>query len=227
MAGLGLTPLLLKEMQTPRGLHIGLTGGIGSGKSTVARLLVERGLTLVDTDAIARSLTLPRGNAIGAIRETFGPDVVDTAGGLDRARMRNLVFTDTSAKLRLEAILHPLISQECARQAQAAAGDAVVFDVPLLTESLHWRSRVDRVLVIDCSPETQVARVMNRSGWPRETVLRIIAEQASRERRRACADAVLHNQDLSLEELAQHVDMLLAQWIPVEQSRGSSGVRST
>jgi dephospho-CoA kinase len=210
-------------MHAHRGLHIGLTGGIGSGKSTVARLLVERGAVLVDTDAIARSLTLPGGGAIEAIRSTFGADVIDAIGALDRARMRELVFADAQAKERLEAILHPMIGLECNRQALAAAGKTTVFDVPLLAESSHWRTRVDRVLVVDCTNETQVARVMNRSGWSREAVQAVIAQQASRERRRACADAVIHNDGLTLDELARHVDMLLIRWDPVEQSRRSSG----
>lgn len=214
-------------MQTHRGLHIGLTGGIGSGKSTVARLLVERGAVLIDTDAIARSLALPGGSAIEAIRTAFGSDLIDSDGGLDRARMRELVFADAQSKGRLEAILHPMIGLECTRQALAASGRTTVFDVPLLAESAHWRTRVDRVLVVDCSNETQVVRVMSRSGWTREAVLAVIHQQASRERRRACADAVIHNDGLTLDELAQHVDMLLAQWNAVEQSRRSSGARPT
>lgn len=214
-------------MHTHRGLHIGLTGGIGSGKSTVARVLVERGAVLIDTDAIARSLALPGGAAIDAIRTEFGPTAIDAAGGLDRARMRELVFADAQAKGRLEAILHPMIGQECNRQAVAAAGKTTVFDVPLLVESSHWRTRVDRVLVVDCATETQVGRVMNRSGWTREAVLAVIAQQASRERRRACADAVIHNDGLTLDELAKQVDLLLTLWNPVEQSGRSSGARPT
>lgn len=214
-------------MQTHRGLHIGLTGGIGSGKSTVARLLVARGAVLIDTDAIARSLASPGGAAIEAIRTQFGSSVIDTTGGLDRTRMRELVFADAQAKVRLETILHPMIGLECNRQALAAAGKTTVFDVPLLVESSHWRTRVDRVLVVDCTTETQVVRVMNRSGWSREAVLAVVAQQASRERRRTCADAVIHNDDLTLDELARHVDMLLDRWAPVEQSRRSSGARPT
>lgn len=214
-------------MPTHRGLHIGLTGGIGSGKSTVARLLVERGAVLIDTDAIARSLALPGGAAIEAIRAEFGPEVIDSTGAMDRGRMRELVFADAQAKVRLEAILHPMIGLECNRQALAAAGKTTVFDVPLLTESSHWRTRVDRVLVVDCTHETQVARVMARSGWTREAVLAVIAQQASRARRRAIADAVIHNEGLTLDELARQVDMLWARWIPVEQSAGSSGARPT
>lgn len=214
-------------MQTHRGLHIGLTGGIGSGKSTVARLLVERDAVLVDTDAIAHSLTQPGGAAIEAIRTEFGPSIIDSAGGLDRARMRELVFADAPAKARLESILHPMIGLESNRQALMATGKVTVFDVPLLVESAHWRARVDRVLVVDCTVETQIARVMARSGWSHDAVLAVIARQARREQRRACADALIHNDGLSLDELAQHVDMLLDHWIPVEQSRRSSGARST
>lgn len=214
-------------MRTGRGLHIGLTGGIGSGKSTVARALVERGAVLIDTDAIARSLASPGGAAIEAIRAEFGASAIDASGGLDRARMRELVFADAQAKVRLEAILHPMIGLECNRQALAAAGKTTVFDVPLLVESSHWRTRVDRVLVVDCTVETQVMRVMSRSGWSRDAVLAVIAQQASRARRRACADAVIHNDGLTLDELATQVDLLLAQWSPVEQSRGSSGARPT
>jgi dephospho-CoA kinase len=215
-------------MLAQRRLHIGLTGGIGSGKSTVARMLVERGAVLIDTDAIARALALPGGAAIEAIRTQFGASAIDAAGGLDRARMRELVFADAQAKAQLEAILHPMIGLECNRQALAAAGKTTVFDVPLLVESSHWRTRVDRVLVVDCTTETQALRVMNRSGWSREAVLAVIAQQASRERRRACADAVIYNDDgRTLDELARQVDMLLAQWDPVEQSRRSSGARPT
>jgi dephospho-CoA kinase len=203
-------------------LRIGLTGGIGSGKSTVASLLVERGAVLIDTDAIARLQSLPGGAAIAAIRAEFGDIAIDAAGGLDRARMRELVFADVSAKERLEAIVHPLIGSEVNRQALAAAGRTVVFDVPLLVESAHWRTRVDRVLVIDCSEATQLERVMQRSGWARETVQAVIDQQASREARRATADAVICNDGLSLDQLAQEVDMLWAHWMHVEQSRPSS-----
>jgi dephospho-CoA kinase len=204
------------------GLRIGLTGGIGSGKSTVARALVARGAALVDTDAIARALTLSGGAAIAAIRAAFGDDLIASDGALDRARMRALAFSDPAAKTRLEAILHPMIGVECTRQAQAAAGRAVVFDVPLLVESRHWRARVDRVLVVDCNVETQIERVMQRSGWTRDAVTAVIAQQATREARRAAADAVIHNDGLTLEELEREVDMLWAHWVPVEQSRGSS-----
>jgi len=194
-------------------MHIGLTGGIGSGKSTVAGMLVQHGATLVDTDAIARQLTLPGGAAMPAVAEAFGPSLIAADGGLDRAAMRALVFSDPSAKQRLEAILHPLIGAEAARQARQAPG-VVVFDVPLLAESNHWRDRVERVLVVDCREATQVARVMQRPGWTHESASAVIAQQASRASRRACADAVIYNDGVSLEQLALEVDALWRCWVP-------------
>ena len=145
-------------------MRIGLTGGIGSGKSTVGAMLVQQhGATLVDTDAIARQLTLPGGAAMPAIEQAFGAVLISADGGLDRASMRALVFADRDARRRLEAILHPLIGAEAMRRSLQARG-AVVFDVPLLAESNHWRDRVDRVLVVDCQEATQLARVMQRPG---------------------------------------------------------------
>ena len=131
-------------------LHrLGLTGGIGSGKSTVAAMLQALGAHLVDTDAIARALTAPGGAAMPALREAFGAEAVAPDGSLARAHMRERVFADAQAKLRLEAILHPLIGEIALAEAAAATGRTVVFDVPLLVESAHWRARVDRVLVVD------------------------------------------------------------------------------
>ena len=194
---------------------IGLTGGIGSGKSTVAALLVGHGATLVDTDAIAHALTAPGGAAMPALRQRFGDDVAGADGALDRARMRSLVFADPTAKLALEAILHPMIGAEAQRQSAAAetvGAGVVVFDVPLLTESSHWRARCQRILVVDCSAEVQVQRVMARSGWSADQVERVIAQQASRERRRAIADAVIFNDGLSREALAGEVAALWSAW---------------
>lgn len=147
-------------------LHsLGLTGGIGSGKSTVARMLVECGAHLVDTDAIARALTVPGGVAIAPIAAAFGADAIAASGGLDRERMRAIVFADASARRRLEAILHPLIGQRAADEAAMRhPGQPVVFDVPLLAESRYWRQRVQRVLVVDCSESTQAERVAARPG---------------------------------------------------------------
>jgi len=193
-------------------VRIGLTGGIGSGKSTVAAALVELGgALLVDTDAISRALTVPGGAAMAAIEARFGPAFVSADGALDRAAMRDLAFRDPTAKQALEAILHPMIGAETTRQAALAApGQRVVFDVPLLVESGRWRRLVDRVLVVDCREETQIARVMARSGLSEAAVRAILAQQATRTQRRAAADAVIHNEGLTLPELHQELRDLLA-----------------
>lgn len=193
-------------------LKIGLTGGIGSGKSTVARMLVELGAVLVDTDAIARELTAPGGAAIPALREAFGPQAVGADGALDRDWMRERVFKDPEAKGRLEAILHPMIGETAQQRALEAAPATVVFDVPLLVESGRWRARVDRVLVVDCREQTQIERVMARNGWTAETVRRIIAQQATRAQRRAVADAVIDNDGLDLPALRAEVGRLWRRW---------------
>ena len=200
MAGLGLT--------------VGLTGGIGSGKSTVSQMLAELGAHIVDTDAISRGLTAPGGAAIDAIAQHFGPDFIDASGAMDRTRMRELAFADPSAMARLEGILHPLIGQQADAQAQRAApGQTIVYDVPLLAESgRSWKDKVDRVLVIDCEPETQIARVMARSGWPRDAVEKVLAKQARRETRLALADDVILNEGLSLQELRAEVEKLWRLW---------------
>jgi dephospho-CoA kinase len=200
---------------TPVRLHIGLTGGIGSGKSTVARVLVDCGAHLVDTDAIARSLTLPGGAAMPALAAHFGPHVIAADGALDRDVMRQMVFTNAAVKTQLEAILHPLIGSEALRQAALNPERPVVFDVPLLAESQGrrpWRTRVHRVLVVDCSIETQVARVMTRPGWTEEAARRVIAQQATRSERRAVADAVIANEGLTLPQLEAEVRKLWAWW---------------
>ena len=197
---------------TRASLRFGLTGGIGSGKSTVARCLVERGACLVDTDAIARSLTAPGGAAIPALAAAFGSAVIGRDGALARDQMRSLAFADYGAKARLEGVLHPLIGAEALAQAAAAGTRPVVFDVPLLAESRHWRERVARVLVVDCLESTQVERVMLRSGWSEDAVQRVLAQQAPRSARRAIADAVIFNDGLSLEALADEVRALWALW---------------
>jgi dephospho-CoA kinase len=193
---------------------IGLTGGIGSGKSTAAQDLVARGALLVDTDAIARALTLPGGAAIPALAAAFGADALAADGALDREKMRQRAFADGAAKARLEAILHPLIGAEARRQAAAAGARPVVYDVPLLAESEHWRARVDRVLVIDCDETTQVARVAQRPGWSVDDARRVIARQAPRAARRAIADAVIDNDGLTLAQLHAELGALWALWFP-------------
>lgn len=194
------------------GLRIGLTGGIGSGKSTVAATWVALGATLVDTDAIAHALCAPGGAALPALRSAFGDSIQTRDGGLDRQRMREIAFSDPSARQRLEAILHPMIGEEALRQAVQVPGTAV-FDVPLLTESRHWRARCDRITVVDCSHETQVSRVVSRSGWAAEQVERVIAQQASRSQRRAIADAVIHNDGITVEELRDRAVALWVHWL--------------
>lgn len=193
--------------------RIGLTGGIGSGKSTVAAVWAAKGARLVDTDAIARALTEAGGAAMPAVRSEFGEQLVDAGGALDRQRMRELAFNDPSAKRRLEAILHPLIGAEAMAQASRSASRVVVFDVPLMVESSHWRSRCDRILVVDCSEQTQIERVMQRAGWQAEQVRRVIAQQAPRRVRRAIADAVIHNDGQTLATLQAAVHTLWALWV--------------
>lgn len=194
-------------------LRIGLTGGIGSGKSTVSTLWARQGAALVDTDAISRRLTAPGGAAIGAIAAEFGAEFVAADGALERARMRELVFSQPARRLQLEAILHPLIAVETERQAREATAPVIVFDVPLLAESNHWRDRVHRVLVVDCSEATQVQRVIARSGLNEASVLGIIGQQASREKRRTCADAVIHNDGVTLGALEREVERLWRIWV--------------
>jgi dephospho-CoA kinase len=186
---------------------VGLTGGIGSGKTTVAELFASRGAGLVDTDEISRRLTAPAQPAIADIARKFGPQFVAADGGLDRLRMRNLVFADPSARKDLEAILHPLIRQESTRQIHASTAPYVVVVVPLLIETGAYRGVMGRILVVDCEPETQVRRVMGRSGLSRHEVLSIIASQVSRQQRLREADDVIHN-DSGLETLQAQVNPL-------------------
>jgi len=188
-------------------LRIGLTGGIGSGKSAVSTMLASHGAAVIDTDLIARQLTLAGGVAIGALRAAFGNSFIAADGSLDRARMREAAFADGDVKHRLEAILHPLIGAEVERRAAAAGDDiaAIVFDVPLLVESGRWRSRVDAVWVVDCSEAHQVERVVARSGWTDAAVRSVLAQQATRAARRSAADAVIDNDGLSLAQLGDEV----------------------
>lgn len=172
---------------------IGLTGGIGSGKSYAAELFNARGAAIVDTDVIARNLTAPGGAAMAAIRATFGEGVIDVQGALDRAAMRELAFADAAQRKRLEAILHPLIRAESAAQVAAADAPYTLLAVPLLVESGTYRDRVDRVLVVDCSEQTQVDRVVARSGLTPQAVRAIMAAQATRAERLAVADDVIDN----------------------------------
>ena len=201
-------------MSTPPLLHIGLTGGIGCGKTTVANLFAERGATLVDTDLIAHAMTAPGGPAMPAIARQFGERFVAADGALDRAAMRELVFSEPAARVRLEAILHPMIRAEAERQAGAASGLYVIFVVPLLIESGAWRERVARILVIDCQESTQVARVMARNGLSETQVRAIMANQVSRQQRLAAADDVIDN-DGGIDALLPQVAALHAQFLAI------------
>jgi dephospho-CoA kinase len=200
---------------TPSPLRIGLTGGIGSGKSTVAQLLQARGAAVIDADGIARNVTAAHGAAMPAITRTFGAEFITPDGALDRERMRAHVFSQPEAKQALEAIIHPLVSQETQQQAQAAISKGhrtLVFDVPLLVEAgERWRPQVDRILVVDCLEETQIQRVIARNGLSREAVQRIISAQASRVQKLAAADWVIYNDGISLDTLENQVN-----WLPIQ-----------
>jgi dephospho-CoA kinase len=195
-------------------LRLGLTGGIGSGKSTVANFFTELGAAVIDADAISRGVTAPHGPAIAALAVEFGADFITCEGALDRDKMRNLVYADAGARKRLEAIVHPLVGQEIARQSQAAAQSGsrcLVFDIPLLVESSsHWRQRLHRVLVIDCPEARQIERVMARSAkagnaMTREAVQGIIRTQATRAQRLQASDAVICNDLINLTQLQLEV----------------------
>jgi dephospho-CoA kinase len=188
--------------------RLGLTGGIGSGKSTVAGMLQALGAACIDADAIARACTAPQGAAVPAIAERFGAAALAPDGSLDRARMRAIIFEQPEARQHLESIVHPLVDEEIRRQAKASTAACIVFDIPLLVESPRWRVQLDRVLVVDCLPATQLARVQARSGWTPETVEAAMRSQCSREQRLAAADAVIFNDGLSLAQLQQLVSQM-------------------
>ena len=189
-------------------VRLGLTGGIGSGKSTVAGMLASRGAVVIDADVISRATTAAGGAAIGMLKAAFGPTMLTPEGALDRDQMRALVYADPSAKSRLEAIVHPLVGQAIAlqaQQAQAAGAACLVFDIPLLVESRHWRNTLDRILVVDCTPATQITRVTARNGLSEAEVRKILAAQASRAQRLAAADMVVFNDGITMSELALQV----------------------
>lgn len=192
---------------------IGLTGGIGSGKSYVADLWQQWGATVVDTDQIAHQLTAPDGAAIAPIRQQFGDEMITESGAMDRNRMRDLVFNDASQRIRLQNILHPMIRDFTFREVEQAQGCYVVVVVPLLIESGSWASYVDRVCVVDCDEDTQIARVMQRSGLTPAQIRRIMDTQATRQQRLAVADDVIVNDaQTSLEQLKEQAQQLHNQW---------------
>ncbi|QGZ41316.1 dephospho-CoA kinase [Pseudoduganella flava] len=191
---------------------VGLTGGIGSGKSVVARLFAERGVDIVDTDQIARSLTGPHGAAMPALLDAFGAGYADAHGALDRAKMRALVFSEPDAKRRLESILHPMIRDAVFAESLLGTGPYVIFDIPLLVESGTWKERVARVLVVDCPEAVQLERVVARNGLPAAQVQAIMATQAPRQARLAAADDVIENGG-ELAALAPQVDRFHANYL--------------
>ena len=199
------------------GLVIGLTGGIGSGKSAAADEFARLGATVVDTDAIAHELTGPGGAAIPEIERQFGGAFVDAGGAMDRKRMRDLVFADAGEKQRLEALLHPMIRTESARRIASAAGPYAVHVVPLLVESADYRQRVGRVLVVDCPEESQVARVRQRSGLPDGEIRRIMASQVQREKRLAAADDIIDNSG-TIAAMQQQVRQLHEKYLQLAQA---------
>ena len=187
--------------------RLGLTGGIGSGKSTVGQMLVDCGATLIDADAISRATTAAGGLAIASIAARFGQQAINSDGAMDRDAMRDRVFASPSARRHLEAIIHPLVSVEIERQAaqaHASRDKLLVFDIPLLVESGRWREQLGRILVVDCEEALQVSRVVQRSNWTLEAVHKVMAQQASRAQRLGAADLVIYNQDITLTELAEH-----------------------
>jgi dephospho-CoA kinase len=204
-------------MQTSK-FKLGLTGGIGSGKTQVANLLAGWGAAVIDTDLIAHSLTAPGGRAIDQIRQVFGADLIESAGALNRARMRELVFADPARRVELEAILHPLIAQTVRQEAELAQGLYLVFVVPLLVESGRWRQQIDRLCVVDCDQATQIQRVQSRSGIELATIQKILAAQATREQRLAVADDVIDNSKaVSMAALEKQVLVLHQGWCNLAQ----------
>jgi dephospho-CoA kinase len=209
---------------------VGLTGGIGSGKTLVADRFASRGVTIIDSDVLAHAVTAPGGAAMPAIEAAFGVEFVAADGSLDRARMRALVFSDNEAKHRLESITHPLIRAASDAAARAATGPYRIFVIPLLAESLdparngarpksHLKGRFDRVLVVDCARETQIERVMQRNGFSREQVEAIVARQASRSDRLALADDVIENDKASTDAVYQKVDALHQHYLALARAR--------
>jgi dephospho-CoA kinase len=191
--------------------RIGLTGGIGSGKSTLAQLMVARGVALIDADAVSRQLTAAGGPAMPDIKREFGQAFIAADGSLARDRMRELVFTQPEARLRLQALLHPRILSALLEQESLLINQGkplVLLDIPLLVESAHWRQKLDRVLVVDCSTDTQIRRVMQRSGMTAKQVEDIMATQANRALRLSAADWVVDNNSDDIGKLMRQVQAI-------------------
>jgi dephospho-CoA kinase len=210
----------------PGGFTVGLTGGVGSGKSTIAGMLLRHGAGIVDADAIAHELTQAGGAALEPIRRTFGDAAIAGAGGLDRAWMRARVFADAAARRTLERLLHPMIratSEQRAAEHAAAGSPYVVFVIPLLVESGDARGRFDRILVVDCAESTQIARVCARPGIDADVARGILAAQASRAERLAIADDVLFN-EAPLDEVGARVERLHRRYLALAEASARAGV---
>lgn len=198
----------LTDSITPyRKFSVGLTGGIGSGKTTVSQMFARFGATIIDTDLIAKELTLPNGAAMDQIKSVFGQEYIDQDGAMDRVTMRKLIFKNKEAKTKLENILHPLIFQEAQRQAHQVTQGYPIFVVPLLTESSRWKNQTTRILVVDCTEDDQISRVMARNKLSRQEVETIMASQATRAERLSIANDVIHNQ-ANLIELEPQIERL-------------------
>ena len=198
---------------------VGLTGGIGSGKSAAAQVFEQLGATVIDTDAIAHALTAPGGAAIAPIRAAFGADYINAEGALARARMRELVFSDGEKKRRLEAILHPMIRERSNELVRAARSPYVILMVPLLIESDNYRGRCQRIVVVDCPEELQIERVGARSGFSAAQVRAIMASQVSRSARLAAADDVIDN-SRDLVHLRREVEALHRRYLQLAAAGG-------
>lgn len=189
-------------------LTVGLTGGIGSGKTTVAHMLAGCGATIIDADAISRSLTEAGGAALIPIKQVFGEEVIGADGALNRGAMREIVFAQPASRTKLEAIIHPLVQMRMSAAIQNAPTAVVVLDIPLLVESPRWRKQIDLIVVVDCNVETQVSRVMERNGWAASTIEAIIQSQATRGDRLKAADVVIFNEKSNLSILKNQVNSL-------------------
>jgi dephospho-CoA kinase len=198
--------------------RLGLTGGIGSGKSTVALMLQQLGAAVIDADALSKQVTGPGGVAMPLIEKAFGSNMVASDGSLNRNMMRQLILSDPQAKTKLEAIVHPAVGQAIAAQQSTAivtGKKLIVLDIPLLVESGHWRAQLDHVVVIDCLQATQMQRVLARhssQGWTEQQVQNIMSLQATRAQRLAAADTVIYNDGIDLQTLHTHVLQLAHQF---------------
>lgn len=204
-------------------LRIGLTGGIGSGKSTVAKIFQEFNIPVIDADGISHQLTQVNGLALPAIKAAFGDHIFTPNGDLDRAQLRKLVFQLPEKKRQLENIMHPLIRAQMQEEYQKYANhiDIVVFDIPLLAPNSIWLSWCDRILLIDCSQHTQIQRVTQRSGWTAEQVQQVISQQASREQRLSIANDIIVNDNITLTDLRQQIDIKLTHWRQAQKNKGT------